>query len=75
MSFGSTFNVLTNNQYIMKLFYSFVIAAIVFTLLTTEATAQLNFTKGSQKSIVGETIVIAKIELDHSRPSVNDTEV
>lgn len=75
MSFGSTFNVLTNNQYIMKVFYLFVIAAIVFTLVTTEASAQLNFTKGSQKAIVGQTIGITKIEIDYSRPCFNYSEV
>lgn len=59
----------------MKYFYSFVLAAIVVALATTEANAQLNVPRGSQQSSVSQTVGITKIQIDYSRPSVNGREI
>ena len=59
----------------MKLFYSLVVAAIVAALTTSEAKAQLNFPRGSQQASVTQTVGITKIQIDYSRPSVNNREI
>jgi hypothetical protein len=59
----------------MKYFHSFVVAAIIVALATTDAKAQLNFPRGSQQASVTQTVGITKMQIDYSRPSVNGREI
>ncbi len=59
----------------MKHFHSFVVAAIIISLATSNANAQLNMPRGSQQASVGQTVGITKMQIDYSRPSVNGREI